>query len=39
MKKLFIRALINKFQMQREDAIALAKTVEIIFNGENEGSR
>jgi len=36
MKKLFIKALINKFQMQRGDANELAKTVEIIFNGKNE---
>ena len=36
MKKLFIKALINKFQMQRGDAIELTKTVEIIFNGKNE---
>lgn len=36
MKKLFIKALMNKFSMQKEDAIELAKKVENIFNGENE---
>jgi len=36
MKTLFVKALINKFHMKREDAIELAKTVEKIFNGEKE---
>ena len=36
MKRLFVKALINKFHMEREDAIELAKTVEKIFNGEKE---
>ena len=36
MKRLFVKALINRFHMEREDAIELAKTVEKIFNGEKE---
>lgn len=36
MKKLFIKALKNSFNMDENDAIALAKTVEEIFNGEKE---
>ena len=36
MKRLFVKALINKFHMEREDAVELAKTVEKIFNGEKE---
>jgi len=36
MKRLFVKALINRFNMEREDAIELAKTVENIFNGEKE---
>jgi hypothetical protein len=33
MKKLLINALKNKFKMTKEDATALSKTVEGIFNG------
>ena len=36
MKRLFVKALKNKFNMAKEDAIELAKTVEGIFNGEEE---
>jgi len=36
MKRLFVKALINKFHMEHEDAVELAKTVEKIFNGEKE---
>lgn len=36
MKRLLAKALKNKFDMAKEDAIALAKTVEGIFNGEEE---
>lgn len=36
MKRLFVKALVNRFHMEREDAIELAKTVEKIFNGEKE---
>jgi len=36
MKKLLIKALENVFEMKKEDAKNLAKTVEEIFNGEKE---
>jgi transcription initiation factor IIE alpha subunit len=36
MKKLLIKALKNSFNMDEEDAVELAKTVEDIFNGEEE---
>jgi hypothetical protein len=36
MKRLLVKALKNKFNMAKEDAIELAKTVEGIFNGEEE---
>jgi len=36
MKRLLAKALKNKFDMAKEDAIALAKTVEGIFEGEEE---
>jgi len=36
MKRLLAKALKNKFDMAKEDAIALAKTVEGIFNGRDE---
>ncbi len=36
MKKLFVKALENIFEMKREDARDLAKTVEEIFHGEKE---
>ena len=36
MKRLLVKALKNKFDMAKEDAIALAKTVEGIFNGREE---
>jgi transcription initiation factor IIE alpha subunit len=36
MKRLFVKALKNKFDMDRDDAIALAKTVEGVFNGSEE---
>ncbi len=36
MKRLLVKALKNKFDMAKEDAIALAKTVEGIFNGHDE---
>jgi len=36
MKRLLVQALKNKFEMAKEDAIALAKTVEDIFDGQGE---
>jgi len=36
MKQLLVKALKNKFNMAKEDAVALAKTVEEIFDGEKE---
>jgi len=36
MKKLLVKALINAFEMEKEDAIAVAKTVENVFKGEDE---
>jgi len=36
MKRLLIQALKNRFEMAKEDAIALAKTIEEIFNGQDE---
>lgn len=36
MKRLLVKALKNRFDMAKEDAIALAKTVEGIFDGEEE---
>jgi len=36
MKRLLVQALKNKFEMAKEDAIALAKTVESIFDGQGE---
>jgi len=36
MKRLFVKALENIFEMKREDARGLAKTVEEIFHGEKE---
>lgn len=36
MKRLLVKALKNRFDMVKEDAIALAKTVEGIFDGEEE---
>lgn len=36
MKRLFVKALENIFEMKREDARDLAKTVEEIFHGEKE---
>ena len=36
MKRLLVKALKNKFSMAKEDACALAKTVESIFNGKEE---
>ncbi len=36
MKKLFVKALENIFEMEKEDAKVLAKTVEEIFHGERE---
>ena len=36
MKRLLVKALTNKFKMTKEDAIALTKTVENIFNGKEE---
>jgi hypothetical protein len=36
MKHLLIKALKNRFEMAKEDAIALAKTVEQIFDGRDE---
>ena len=36
MKRLLVKALKNRFRMTREDAIALTKTVEEIFKGQDE---
>jgi len=36
MKHLLVKALKNRFEMAREDAVALAKTVEKIFDGNKE---
>ena len=36
MKRLLIKALRNKFDMDKQDAISIAKTVEEIFNGHDE---
>ena len=36
MKRLLAKALKNKFKMSNEDAIALTKTVEEIFDGQDE---
>ncbi|UCH72170.1 MAG: hypothetical protein JSW62_01080 [Thermoplasmatales archaeon] len=36
MKRLLAKALKNKFEMAKEDAIALSKTVENIFKGKEE---
>jgi len=36
MKRLLAKALKNKFEMENDDAIALAKTVEKIFKGRKE---
>lgn len=36
MKHLLVKALKNRFEMSREDAIELAKTVESIFDGKEE---
>jgi len=36
MKRLLMKALKNKFEMAKEDAIALAKTVEGLFDGQEE---
>ena len=36
MKRLLVKALKNKFDMAKEDAVELAKTVEGIFNGKEE---
>ena len=36
MKRLLAKALRNKFKMSNEDAIALTKTVEEIFDGQEE---
>ena len=36
MKQLLVKALKNMFEMTKEDAIALAKTVEEIFKGQEE---
>jgi len=36
MKRLLAKALKNRFEMAKEDAIALAKTVEAIFDGKEE---
>lgn len=36
MKRLFVKALKNAFDMEKEDAIAVAKTVEDVFHGEDE---
>ena len=36
MKQLLMKALKNSFEMSKEDAIALAKTVEEIFKGKKE---
>lgn len=36
MKRLLVKALKNRFRMHKEDAIALTKTVEEIFRGQEE---
>ena len=36
MKRLLAKALKNRFNMSKEDSIALSKTVEEIFNGKDE---
>jgi hypothetical protein len=36
MKHLLVKALKNRFEMAREDAVELAKTVEKIFDGQDE---
>ena len=36
MKRLLVKALKNRFNMEKEDAIALTKIVENIFNGQEE---
>ena len=36
MKRLLVKALKNRFEMAREDAVELAKTVEKIFDGQEE---
>jgi len=36
MKQLLIKALKNRFEMTKEDAVALAKTVQEIFKGQDE---
>jgi len=36
MNNLFVKALKNKFEMTGADAVALAKTVKEVFNGEKE---
>ncbi|RLF29010.1 MAG: hypothetical protein DRN05_02710 [Thermoplasmata archaeon] len=36
MKKLFVKALINVFGMDKEDAVAVARTVENVFDGKEE---
>jgi len=36
MRRLLMKALKNKFEMAKEDAIALAKTVEGLFDGQEE---
>ena len=36
MKRLLVKALKNKFDMAKDDALALAKTVEEIFDGKEE---
>ena len=36
MKRLLVKALKNKYNMTKEDAVALAKTVESIFDSEEE---
>jgi len=36
MKHLLVKALKNRFEMAKDDAVALAKTVEQIFDGQDE---
>ena len=36
MKRLLVQALKNRFEMAKEDAVALAKTVEQVFDGQEE---
>jgi len=36
MKRLLVKALKNRFEMAKEDAVELAKTVEKIFDGQDE---